>query len=131
MKTLSILILFFTLNSVSYGQEKIILSNEYPTKKELVKIDNSNYEITISSIDGNVLQKGHYYQEKNRLIPHGVWKIYDVNTRKLVTKSEYVMGVQQWIETTIDGEKVLYTGKDIEIHRLQKRISALEKLVKS
>jgi len=131
MKTLSILILFFTLNSVSYGQEKIILSNEYPTKKELVKIDNSNYEITISSIDGNVLQKGHYYQEKNRLIPHGVWKIYDVNTRKLVTKSEYVMGVQQWIETTIDGEKVRYTGKDIEIHRLQKRISALEKLVKS
>ncbi len=131
MKTLSILILFLTLNSVSYGQEKIILSNEYPTKKELVKIDNSNYEITISSIDGNVLQKGHYYQEKNRLIPHGVWKIYDVNTRKLVTKSEYVMGVQQWIETTIDGEKVRYTGKDIEIHRLQKRISALEKLVKS
>jgi len=131
MKTLSILILFFTLNSVSYGQEKIILYNEYPTKKELVKIDNSNYEITISSIDGNVLQKGHYYQEKNRLIPHGVWKIYDFNTRKLVTKSEYVMGVQQWIETTIDGEKVLYTGKDIEIHRLQKRISALEKLVKS
>lgn len=131
MKTLSILILFLTLNSVSYGQEKIILSNEYPTKKELVKIDNSNYEITISSIDGNVLQKGHYYQEKNRLIPHGVWKIYDVNTLKLVTKSEYVMGVQQWIETTIDGEKVRYTGKDIEIHRLQKRISALEKLVKS
>jgi len=131
MKTLSILILFFTLNSVSYGQEKIILSNEYPTKKELVKIDNSNYEITISSIDGNVLQKGHYYQEKNRLIPHGVWKIYDVNTRKLVTKSEYVMGVQQWIETTIDGEKVRYTGKDIEIYRLQKRITELEKLVKS
>jgi hypothetical protein len=119
------------LNSVSYGQEKIILSNEYPTKKELVKIDNSNYEITISSIDGNVLQKGHYYQEKNRLIPHGVWKIYDVNTRKLVTKSEYVMGVQQWIETTIDGEKVRYTGKDIEIYRLQKRITELEKLVKS
>ena len=131
MKYFSILILLFTLSSTSYSQEKFSLSDEYPTHKEIVKIDDNNYEITISHMDGSVLQRGHYYQEKNRLIPHGVWKIYDVNTQKLVTKTEYVMGVQQWIETTIDGEKVRYTGKDIEIYRLQKRITELEKLVKS
>ncbi len=133
MKTYLILgiVLMFTINQPGYGQPSDVNPEVYPIQKQLLSLPGNVYVMTITDQEGDLLQKGTYLKVDNRLIPHGIWRIYDTNTHDLVTKSEYNNGIQKWVETTIDGAVVRYNQQDIELNKLHKRIAKLEKQVNS
>lgn len=102
-------------------------SNE--NKKVVTHVSGNNYDVVFTDDNGKVFQKGQYYRIGDRFKPHGVWKLYDRNTLKLVTKAEYDKGEQLWVETIIDGEAIRVNQSDLKIKRLEERIATLEKKI--
>ena len=92
--------LFFT-SAISFAQTNV---ETYPTNTQLTKLPGELYSVTITDSEGDVLQKGMYTKQNDKMIRHGLWKLFDANTYELVTKTEFVLGEQIWVETHINGK---------------------------
>ena len=119
--------LFFT-SAISFAQTDVEI---YPTNTQLTKLPGNLYSATITDSEGDVLQQGMFTKQNDKMIRHGLWKLYDANTHELVTKTEFVLGEQTWVETYIDGTLFHYSKEEITINRLHQRLAKLERKVNS
>lgn len=103
-----ILLLLVSLNVI--GQEKV-----------LKQINDSNkYQYIVYHENGDVNQTGWYERIDGKLIRNGIWK--DSNGTTVL----YDKGKLSWIKPA---NKPKYTYKDIQIHRLQRKVALLEQRV--
>lgn len=103
-----ILLLLVSLNVI--GQEKV-----------LKQINDSNkYQYITYHDNGDVNQTGWFKRIDGKLIRNGIWE--DSNG----TKVSYDNGKRIWIQPV---NKPKYTYKDIQIHRLQRKVAMLEQRV--
>ena len=119
--------LFFS-SAISFAQTDI---ETYPTKSHLSKLPGALYSMTITDSEGDILQTGMFTKQDDTMIRHGLWKLYDVNTHELITKTEFVFGEQTWIETFINGQVIHYSKEEITINRLHQRLAKLEQKINS
>ena len=124
----SIFLLLFTTGAAAQS-----ITNEVHNKS-LEKLSDNLYSVTYTTDEGQVLQTGQYWLEGERYIPHGIWTLHCSESGNVVTRTEFLQGKQLWIETTIDGKKVLFDEKQLaikdlkkEIEKLENRLAALEK----
>jgi len=113
MRNILLVMGIFLFSHVSNGQ-----NSESVVK--LFDLGENLYSATISG-GSEITQKGFYKLIDGELIRHGIWKLYSDN--KLLNKGEFVDNRLVWIES--DG--VTYTDKDIELHRLRKKVAYLER----
>lgn len=128
MKKLSLILSFLIVMSFSVTNAQQTITNNQ-NEKIVTHVSGDIYDVIYVSVDGEVLQEGHYFKVGERFKPHGIWKLYDRNTLDLVTTASYDKGEQIWVETIIDG-KVLHVNQyDLKVKRLENRIVALEEKV--
>ncbi|MBO6522319.1 MAG: hypothetical protein JJ971_00710 [Balneolaceae bacterium] len=101
---------------------------ETPKEQKIVThVIGDNYDVVYKDLNGNTLKEGKYLKIGDRFKPHGIWKLYDRSSFKLITTSKYDKGEQLWVETIIDG-KILYVGKEeLKMKRHEVRIAKLDK----
>lgn len=119
--TLTIILLASLTNSEAQNK------SERENVKTITQLVGNYYSMVMVNAFGKTLQEGQYYKEGNKFLEHGIWKLYDYNTQKLITKAKYNKGVQIWVETNIDGIITRVTQRDIELNNLKIRIAELEK----
>lgn len=119
--TLTIILLASLTNSEAQNK------SERENVKTITQLVGNYYSMVMVNAFGETLQEGQYYKEGNKFLEHGIWKLYDYNTQKLITKAKYNKGVQIWVETNIDGIITRVTQRDIELNNLKIRIAELEK----
>jgi hypothetical protein len=119
--TLTIILLASLTNSEAQNK------SERENLKTITQLVGNYYSMVMVNAFGETLQEGQYYKEGNKFLEHGIWKLYDYNTQKLITKAKYNKGVQIWVETNIDGIITRVTQRDIELNNLKIRIAELEK----
>ena len=119
--TLTIILLASLTNSEAQNK------SERENVKTITQLVGNYYSMVMVNAFGETLQEGQYYKEGNKFLEHGIWKLYDYNTQKLITKAKYNKGVQIWVETNIDGIITRVTQKDMELNNLKIRIAELEK----
>jgi hypothetical protein len=119
--TLTIILLASLTNSEAQNK------SERENLKTITQLVGNYYSMVMVNAFGETLQEGQYYKEGNKFLEHGIWKLYDYNTQKLITKAKYNKGIQIWVETNIDGIITRVTQRDIELNNLKIRIAELEK----
>lgn len=123
---LTIALLVVTSLSVTNAQQSVI-DNE--NKKVVTYVSGNTYDVVFINSDGQTLQEGQYFKEGERFKPHGIWKLYNSTSLKLVTTAKYDRGEQLWVETNIDGKILFVDQNDLKVKRLEERIVALEEKV--
>lgn len=94
--------------------------------KTLEQIDSNTYNVIYKDNDGIVVQKGQFWKEGKRYIPHGTWTLFSSTGKEVVTRSAFDKGEQLWIETKIDGEMVRFSQKELAIRKIENEIKKLE-----
>lgn len=112
MKRLFTSILFLLVTLPMFAQQRI-----------LEKVDGTNlYEYRVFNSEGDLHQKGFYKELNGTLIEHGIWK------DNVGTKALYEEGQLVWIKPKGDRK---YTFREIQIHRLQRKVAMLEEKLTS
>jgi hypothetical protein len=91
----------------------------------LIEVGEGIYEANYQNDDNSLSQVGFYKIVNDKLVKHGVWKMY--NGDKMVTKAKFENDDLVWIKS--DG--VVYTSDEIELIQLRNRVSSLEKAIVS
>ena len=123
---LTIALLVATSLSVTKAQQTVT-NNE--NKKVVTYVSGNTYDVVFINTDGKTLQEGQYVKIGERYKPHGIWKLYNSTSLKLVTTAKYDNGEQLWVETNIDGKILFVDQNDLKVKRLEERIVALEEKV--
>ena len=112
MKRIILSILFLLVTLPILAQERI-----------LEKVDGSNlYEYRVFNSEGDLHQKGFYKKQNGTFIEHGIWRDNEG------TKALYENGNLVWIKPKGDRK---YTFREIQIHRLQRKVTMLEEKLTS
>ena len=111
MKKLFVSILLLFAVTLSYSQTK-----------QLEELDTNYYKFTSYNDNGKLSQSGYYKKVDGELIMDGIW------SDEFGTKAFYSDGKMQWIKIK-NGEK--YTSTDVQIHRLERKVSELQGLLAS
>ena len=120
--------LFYTLSLVLLCSGLSVaqtLKHDYPTNQVILQITDNEYHLIIEDLDGNTLQNGNFILKNEKLIRHGIWKLYDTNSHKLITKSKYVFGQPTWIRTIIDGKSHYYSEDAIRLRKSEKKLASV------
>jgi len=91
----------------------------------LIEVGEGIYEANYQSDDNPLSQTGYYKIINDRLVKHGIWKIY--NDGKIITKAKYENDDLVWIKSN----GVTHTSDEIELTQLRNRVSSLEKAIVS
>ena len=79
--TLTIILLASLTNSEAQNK------SERENLKTITQLVGNYYSMVMVNAFGETLQEGQYYKEGNKFLEHGIWKLYDYNTQKLITKA--------------------------------------------
>lgn len=109
MKRIILSILFLLVTLPILAQERI-----------LEKVDENLFEYKVFNEEGDLHQKGFYKKENGTYIVHGIWR------DNVGTKALYKNGNLVWIKPKGDRK---YTFREIQIHRLQRKVTMLEQKI--
>jgi len=98
------------------------VSNLFGQERVLEKIDEITYEYTVFNSEGKLHQKGFYKKQNGTFIEHGIWR------DNVGTKALYENGKLVWIKPKGDRK---YTFREIQIHRLTRKVAMLEEKLTS
>ncbi|MEO1023329.1 MAG: hypothetical protein AAFW89_12370 [Bacteroidota bacterium] len=101
--SLALLTAFLSLGVTAQVEYEIKNENH---KKEVVQLTPHIYRVTFTNADGEIVQTGQYFERNQKMLPHGVWKLFAPETGHVLTKAKYKKGKQLWVETIIDGKLV-------------------------
>ncbi|MEX2347647.1 MAG: hypothetical protein WD511_00385 [Balneolaceae bacterium] len=110
MKKLIVTFLFVLILSTGLFAQQTVKNVEH--EYVITHVENNIYDVKFFDIKGNILQKGQYWKEGNKVKPHGTWVLYGFNSDKVITKAVYDKGEKLSIETIIDG-KVVKANKEL------------------
>jgi hypothetical protein len=91
-------------------------------QRTLEKVDENLFEYKVFNEKGDLHQKGFYKKQNGTYIVHGIWRDFSG------TKALYENGDLVWIKPK-GKEKV--TFREIQIHRLQRKVAMLEQKLTS
>jgi len=111
MKRIILSILFLLVTLPILAQERI-----------LEKVDENLFEYKVFNEEGDLHQEGFYKKENGTYIVHGIWRDFSG------TKALYENGQMVWIKPKGDRK---YTFREIQIHRLQRKVTMLEEKLTS
>lgn len=123
-KLLSITILLLAFTVTAIAQHTVTDANH---QKKITKISDELYSVQIEDDNGFIVQKGMYWVDGEKLLPHGIWLLYEHQSNIVLTRIKYEKGVQIWVETNVNGERIRVDQNQITIRNLESRIIALEK----
>ena len=123
-KLLSITVLLFAFAFAATAQHNVTDANH---QKKITKISEELYSVQIEDDLGFIVQKGMYWVDGEKLLPHGIWLLYEHQSSIVLTRIKYEKGVQIWVETNVNGERIRVDQNQITIRNLESRIIALEK----
>lgn len=107
-------------------QAQYRVTNEVNDKK-ITQVGEFLYDVEIYNTKGEILQKGQYWKDGKKLLPHGNWVLYSQNSDDIITSATYVKGEQVYVETNINGTMLRADENLIAIKRLEQQIKELEK----
>lgn len=123
-KLLSITVLLLAFTVTAIAQHTVTDANH---QKKITKISDELYSVQIEDDNGFIVQKGMYWVDGEKLLPHGIWLLYEHQSNIVLTRIKYEKGVQIWVETNVNGERIRIDQNQITIRNLESRIIALEK----
>lgn len=123
-KLLSITVLLFAFTFAATAQHNVTDANH---QKKITKISEELYSVQIEDDLGFIVQKGMYWVDGEKLLPHGIWLLYEHQSNIVLTRIKYEKGVQIWVETNVNGERIRVDQNQITIRNLETRIIALER----
>ena len=91
-------------------------------QRTLEKVDENLFEYKVFNEEGDLHQKGFYKKQNGTFIVHGIWRDFSG------TKALYENGDLVWIKPKGDRK---YTFREIQIHRLQRKVTMLEQKLTS
>jgi hypothetical protein len=91
-------------------------------QRTLEKVDENLFEYKVFNEEGDLHQKGFYKKQNGTFIVHGIWRDFSG------TKALYENGDLVWIKPK-GKEKV--TFREIQLHRLQRKVAMLEQKLTS
>jgi hypothetical protein len=91
----------------------------------LIEVEEGIYEANYQTDNNSLNQIGYYKIIDDKLVKHGIWKMY--YNDKVITKAKYENNDLVWIKSN----GVLHTSDEIEIIQLRNRVSLLEKAIAS
>ena len=113
-------LLFVGLISISYT---VSAQSHKTLSPQLTEVEEGLYEVKFENDDKSVSQTGVYKIMDDKLVKHGIWKIYTGS--KVITKAKFEDDDLMWIKS--NGEN--YSSEDIEILKLRSRVKTLESLI--